>query len=110
MHRSNLTGLVDRLEQRGLVRRRDQHGDRRAWRVVLTPAGRRLLGGILPAYYKAAEAVWGDMPAAQIRSLLENLDHLSRNASRLTATPETAQPLPSETSADTSRSRLPVTT
>src|SRR5919197_4265703 len=38
MHRSNVTGLVDRLEARGLVRRRDNTNDRRAYRVVLTPA------------------------------------------------------------------------
>lgn len=44
-HRSNITGLVDRLERRGLVARRDQVGDRRAWRIVLTPAGRRLMMG-----------------------------------------------------------------
>lgn len=61
-HRSNITGLVDRLEGRGLVQRRDQAGDRRAWRVVLTPAGRRLIGEILPHYYRAAETVWQGIP------------------------------------------------
>src|SRR5215471_17673480 len=33
MHRSNVTGLIDRLEQRGLVRRKDADGDRRAYRI-----------------------------------------------------------------------------
>src|SRR5271157_4235330 len=44
MHRSNLTGLIDRLEKRGLVRRCDVAADRRAYRVVMTPEGSRLLG------------------------------------------------------------------
>src|SRR4051812_10321241 len=35
-HRSNVTGLVDRLEARGLVRRKASADDRRAYRVVLT--------------------------------------------------------------------------
>ena len=49
MHRSNVTGLVDRLEKRGLVRRLDAAGDRRAYRVVLTPAGATLLGKSCPS-------------------------------------------------------------
>src|ERR1700733_10022948 len=38
MHRSNVTGLVDRLESRGLLRRTDSPTDRRAFTVILTPA------------------------------------------------------------------------
>ena len=39
MHRSNVTGLIDRLEARRLVQRRDTTADRRAYRVVLSPPG-----------------------------------------------------------------------
>ena len=39
---SNVTGLVDRLESRGLVRRRLSAGDRRVKVLVLTPNGTRL--------------------------------------------------------------------
>src|SRR3954468_18954711 len=39
---SNVTGLVDRLESRGLVRRRPSSGDRRVKVLVLTPTGERL--------------------------------------------------------------------
>jgi MarR family transcriptional regulator, organic hydroperoxide resistance regulator len=39
---SNVTGLVDRLESRGLVRRRPADGDRRVKVLDLTPAGARL--------------------------------------------------------------------
>src|SRR5262249_43256592 len=35
---SNVTGLVDRLEARGLVQRRPSRGDRRIKEVQLTPA------------------------------------------------------------------------
>jgi DNA-binding MarR family transcriptional regulator len=40
--RSNVTGLVDRLEARGLVRRRPSDGDRRVKALVLTATGSRL--------------------------------------------------------------------
>ncbi|MEZ5287750.1 MAG: MarR family transcriptional regulator [Vicinamibacterales bacterium] len=39
---SNVTGLVDRLESRGLVARRPSDADRRVKVLVLTPAGSRL--------------------------------------------------------------------
>ncbi len=39
---SNVTGLVDRLESRGLVRRRPSEGDRRVKVLILTPTGARL--------------------------------------------------------------------
>ena len=39
---SNVTGLVDRLEARGLIRRLPSAGDRRVKVLELTPAGTRL--------------------------------------------------------------------
>src|SRR5712691_8636514 len=39
---SNVTGLVDRLESRGLVRRQPSSADRRVKVLDLTPAGTRL--------------------------------------------------------------------
>lgn len=40
--RSTLTGIVDRLEERGLIERRAHPEDRRAFLLALTPAGRKL--------------------------------------------------------------------
>lgn len=85
MHRSNVTGLVDRLERRGLLARHATAGDRRAWRVRLTPAGRRVMNAILPHYYAAAEEVWGRVPATRARALTTELDALAQNAEALAA-------------------------
>jgi DNA-binding MarR family transcriptional regulator len=41
VEKATLTGLVDRAEQRGLVRRSPVPGDRRAFHVTLTDTGRR---------------------------------------------------------------------
>lgn len=40
---SNMTGIVDRLEKRGLVRREPSHTDRRVKNVVLTAEGERVI-------------------------------------------------------------------
>jgi DNA-binding MarR family transcriptional regulator len=73
MHRSNVTGLVDRLEKRGLVLRQDVASDRRAYRVVLSPEGTELLKEILPEYHRGAEAVWDGLSAGEIAALLTAL-------------------------------------
>jgi DNA-binding MarR family transcriptional regulator len=39
---SNVTGIVDRLEERGLVRREAEEGDRRVKLLVLTDEGERM--------------------------------------------------------------------
>ena len=39
---SNITGIVDRLSERGLVERRAAEGDRRVKLIALTDAGREL--------------------------------------------------------------------
>ena len=44
---SNVTGLVDRLESRGLVQRRPSADDRRGKALHLTPAGARLRAQLL---------------------------------------------------------------
>ena len=80
MHRSNVTGLVNRLEARGLVQRRDSANDRRAYRVVLTVTGRKLLQEILPHYYAAAERVWGEFSASRANQLIEELTRVCANA------------------------------
>ncbi len=88
-HRSNVTGLVDRLEHRGLVARRDVDNDRRAYRVVLTPAGAALLREILPHYYRAAEQAWGDVSPKRAARIVADLDTVTQAAARLAE-----QPLP----------------
>lgn len=85
MHRSNVTGLVDRLEKRGLVLRRDQPQDRRAYRVVLTAAGRRTVAQIRPRYYEAADLLWGGFPPADLPPMVDALSRISANADRMAA-------------------------
>lgn len=85
MHRSNVTGLVDRLESRGLIQRKENPNDRRAYRVVLTPAGTRLIQKILPAYYAAAEEIWGDLPVKKSKELVNDLIRLCENVEKFTS-------------------------
>ena len=72
---SNVTGIVDRLESRGLVERRAAEGDRRVKIVAVTAAGTDLLGRLrkglatLPAEIAALEPT----DRTRLLQLLEDL-------------------------------------
>src|SRR6187551_2882755 len=55
--RSNITGLIDRMEQSGWVTRADHPSDRRVYVVRLTSAGKKFWQKILPEYVAAVRRV-----------------------------------------------------
>jgi MarR family transcriptional regulator, 2-MHQ and catechol-resistance regulon repressor len=79
-HRSNITGLIDRLEKRGLVQRKTSASDRRVWRVSLTKEGTEVIREILPPYYRLIEQVWSDTPAAKAELIAAQLKVLATEA------------------------------
>ena len=84
MHRSNITGLIDRLEQRQLVERKASSKDRRIWTIALTAEGRKFLRQILPHYYRIIEELWGDTPPKKAEELARELEHLRTQAAVVT--------------------------
>ena len=72
---SNVTGLVDRLESRGLIRRQPSAGDRRVKVLELTPAGARLRSTVLERMTKPPESLTR-LPADEQRALVKILKHL----------------------------------
>ncbi len=74
---SNLTGVVDRLEEMGAVRRQPQPNDRRAKRVVLTAEGQRLR----QAFWERLTNKSGPLGSLNTRDLT-NLRVLLRTAMR----------------------------
>jgi MarR family transcriptional regulator, organic hydroperoxide resistance regulator len=72
---SNVTGLVDRLESRGLVRRRASADDRRVKVVDLTPTGSRLRAQLLERM-TAQEHPLSRLSARDRRALVRILERL----------------------------------
>lgn len=69
----NITGITDQLVTEGLVERVDVEGDRRAWRVRLTPRGRRLFNDMAQqheAWIVDAFAALSAKEIAQLHKLL----------------------------------------
>lgn len=80
--RSNVTGLIDRMERAGWVKRTDHPADRRAYRVVLTPAGRKLWAEVTPRYLAVVRQVTADLPARRMRDTLATLRQLEHAAAK----------------------------
>ena len=74
-----LARLIDRLQEAGLVARRPDPGDRRAFRLYLTAAARPLLDRMWDlAAETRAEAMAG-LPDDRRQALIESLRHVKRN-------------------------------
>lgn len=79
--RSNVTGLVDRLEAQGLVARGD-HPDRRATVVRLTLAGKELLDRTVPGYAQLLAELTGCLDDQEKQTLILLLTKLRRELRR----------------------------
>ena len=62
---SNVTGIVDRLEARGLIERRDSPGDRRVKLIALTDEGAQLREQVMDRLYEPPAAIARLSPADQ---------------------------------------------
>jgi DNA-binding MarR family transcriptional regulator len=72
---SNITGLVNRLESRGLVRRRAAAGDRRVRVLDLTPTGARLRSHLLDRMTRPPDT-FGRLSSREHRALARLLTRL----------------------------------
>ncbi len=78
--RSNVTGLLDRLEKAGWVRRTDHPDDRRVYRVSLTPEGRALWAKARPLYLDVVAQITRGVPPKRLHDCLATLRQLEAGA------------------------------
>jgi DNA-binding MarR family transcriptional regulator len=71
--------MIDRLEQQGLVRRENEPGDRRSFRVFIAPQAGPLLAQINAKAEQTRERAFRGMSAAQREALLSALEQLREN-------------------------------
>jgi DNA-binding MarR family transcriptional regulator len=70
---STMTGVIDQLEEKGLVQRTDHPADRRSLRVRVTPKGRTLYQQAHEAFLSHLEPLLEGRPAAVRRHILDFL-------------------------------------
>jgi DNA-binding MarR family transcriptional regulator len=69
----NVTGIVERLVQQGLVTREPVSHDRRTVQVVLTPEGRRRIAEALPGHRRDVVRLFANVPPAVLVALRDDL-------------------------------------
>ena len=84
---ASATGIVDRMEQRGLVERRRIDDDRRVVRVALTDEGRRLIAGMAAERREHLAAMLETLTDAELEGLLLGTRALHRARACLHETP-----------------------
>ncbi len=73
VNRANVTGLIDRLANDGLVERKSMKGDRRSNLVVITDAGLAKLGPAETAYLAAISRVAAALPEPDRANVVQAL-------------------------------------
>jgi len=101
----NITGLVDRAARDGMVERRADPGDRRAWRVHLTPKGQRAFRDAERRHAAKVAKLFAGLSRSELQTLIHLLDKLrgaARPADALSAArkeiakPRRARPIPTK--------------
>ncbi len=77
--KSNVTGIVDRLERLNLVTRTTDPRDRRVILITLTPEGAQLRDRVKKLHEARIDALMSVVNDANLRALLEYLYAISRN-------------------------------
>ncbi len=75
---SNLTGIVDRLEEKKLVTRKRDDKDRRVVHVVLTEKGAKLYKSTIPLFEKTVSQIFSSLDKPQqkeLSALFRKLNH-----------------------------------
>lgn len=85
----NMTDVVDKLEQRGLVRRERDAADRRLVRVELTPTGRALIQSLFPRHAADIAAAMAGLTTDELELLGDLLRRLGTTATAPEAPPPT---------------------
>jgi MarR family 2-MHQ and catechol resistance regulon transcriptional repressor len=74
--KGTLTGVVDRLERRGLVQRKKCDRDARVTYVKLTAAGERAFARVFPAQVAHLKDAFAQIPQRELEALQSGLDQL----------------------------------
>ena len=74
--KQNMTGMVARLEQLGLVERQGDPTDLRSSRLILTRRGRSTVDKLRPAYEEWRRELGGEIPERELAAVTRTVDRL----------------------------------
>ncbi|WP_337188162.1 MarR family transcriptional regulator [Phenylobacterium sp.] len=78
----NVTGIITRLEEEGLVAREPLETDRRTYVTRITPTGEADLQRVLPLHEDLIDSMFSDMTSAEMEVLITLLDKVRASLKR----------------------------
>ncbi len=78
MVKGTLTGVLDRLEKKGLLTRQEHPEDKRSFLIAMTPKGQALFEKVFPAHLQYLEAAFGPLGEETLLALEKQLKTLRR--------------------------------
>ncbi|MDD5491249.1 MAG: MarR family transcriptional regulator [bacterium] len=80
VNRADITGLIDRLEKGGFVKRGSHPTDRRVNLIAITSIGLELLSRLEPEYFKEVNKIFGNFGKKEINDLISSLEKIRKQA------------------------------
>ena len=74
--KSNVVGLIDRLERTDYVKRVSHPSDRRFNQIVLTPKGQKLEGKVENSYFKEVDKMMNVLSPSEKRSVVKAMESI----------------------------------
>ncbi|MCJ2188429.1 MarR family winged helix-turn-helix transcriptional regulator [Novosphingobium beihaiensis] len=71
--------MIDRMQEAGLVERRADPADRRAWQLYLTGRGRKIIDRLQPLAVETSRAAFEGVSEEETVQLLHTLDRILEN-------------------------------
>ena len=82
VNRADVTGLIDRLEKGGYVKRGSHPTDRRINLIAITSKGLELLEHLEQDYFKEVNRIFGNFAKKDIKDLINNLEKIRQQAAK----------------------------
>ena len=77
-----ITGVVDRMEKKMLLKRTRDEGDRRVVKVVLTPKGKQMQDQLSTTKKRVLEKITNNLSLQEIQQLVTLLEKMMKNVER----------------------------
>jgi MarR family transcriptional regulator, 2-MHQ and catechol-resistance regulon repressor len=74
----SMTYVIDKLEQKGIIKRNDCREDRRVIHITLTAEGMEMMEYIMPKYQDMVDSFFGDLTDNESELLVNSLKKVSK--------------------------------
>ncbi len=79
VNKSDMTGIIDRLEKAGLVMRENHPKDRRVNMIKITRKGRETVNSIEPGYFTGVKKIMSGLSQKNMDTVLKSMEKIREN-------------------------------